>query len=93
MPFEWGDDKNTLSTKKHGVNFFEACTVFFDEHEVTFLDNRFHDDEQRFITIGMSDQGRLLLVAWTERHTAYRIITAMKAEKKHDNIYRRKQLL
>lgn len=65
MQFEWDDDKQILVIEGHNIDFIEACLVFFDDNEVTFADNRFEDGEQRFITIGMSNQARLLVVGWS----------------------------
>ena len=65
MQFEWDDDKQILVIEGHNIDFIEACSVFFDDNEVTFADNRFEDGEQRFITIGMSNQARLLVVGWS----------------------------
>lgn len=88
--FEWDSDKELLVTQKHNITFSEACSVFIDDNEVTFVDNRFDDNEQRFITIGMSNQARLLVVSWTQRGMNYRLITAIKAEKKHERHYNRR---
>ncbi len=88
--FEWDSDKEFLVANKHGISFSEACSVFADVNEVTFEDNRFDDGEQRFITIGMSNQARLLVVSWTQRDVRYRLITAIKAEKKHERHYNRR---
>lgn len=87
IQFEWHDGKAELVFEEHNLTFAEACSVFFDDNEVTFADNRFDDSEQRFITIGMSNQARLLVVSWTQRENKYRLITAMKAEKKHEKYY------
>ncbi len=88
--FEWDSDKELLVANQHKISFSEACSVFADENEVTFVDNRFDDGEQRFITIGMSNQARLLVVSWTQRGIKYRLITAIKAEKKHERYYNRR---
>ncbi len=90
IEFEWDSDKELLVANEHNIYFSEACSVFTDNNEVTFIDNRFDDGEQRFITIGMSNQARLLVVSWTQRGTKYRLITAIKAEKKHEKHYNRK---
>ncbi|OOR88851.1 hypothetical protein B0181_07575 [Moraxella caviae] len=88
--FEWDDDKADKVQKSHKIQFVEVCTVFFDENELTYEDVRFDYDEQRFITIGLSNRARLLVVGWTLRENI-RLITAIKAERKHEQIYQRKR--
>ena len=85
--FEWDTDKYEKVREKHGIAFGEACSVFFDIYEITYADSRF--DEMRYVTIGMSDLARLLVIAWTQRNENIRLITAMKAEKSHEQRYRR----
>ena len=52
-------------------------------------DTRFEYDEERFLTIGMSNQARLLVVAWTFRGESIRLITTVKAEKSYEQRYNR----
>ncbi len=85
MQFEWDDDKAAVNATKHGVTFQEASTVFGDPLAVTFGDPRHSDAEPRFLTIGMSESGRVLIVSHTDRGEATRIISARvttKAERK-----------
>lgn len=88
--FEWHDEKEILVETGHKISFTEACSVFFDMNELTFEDTRFDYSEQRYITIGFSEQARLLVVAWTQRTETIRLITAIKAESKHERLYQRK---
>lgn len=90
LKFEWNDDKVALVEKIHEIHFTEVCTVFFDENELTFEDTRFDYNEQRFITIGLSNKMRLLVVGWTLREDNIRLITAVKAEKNHERLYQRR---
>jgi uncharacterized DUF497 family protein len=89
MKFEWNTEKAKLNFKKHKVHFEEAVTVFYDPLSATFDDADHSVREQRFITIGFSSQGRLLVVSHTERGAALRIISARRAtaheRKKHEN--------
>lgn len=73
--------RNTVSLLK------KPAVFFFDIYEITYADSRF--DEMRYVTIGMSDLARLLVIAWTQRNENIRLITAMKAEKSHEQRYRR----
>jgi uncharacterized protein len=88
MRFEWDPEKAMQNLKKHGVCFDEAATVFYDPVSATFADPNHSEGEQRLITVGVSSQGRLLVVAHTERGNAVRIINARPAtaheRKKHE---------
>jgi uncharacterized DUF497 family protein len=86
MEFEWDPDKAGANAKKHGVDFSEAMTVFADPLELTISDPEHAKGEQRFLSIGQSTAGRLLVVAYTERAGRTRIINAREAssqERKH----------
>jgi uncharacterized DUF497 family protein len=79
MEFEWDDVKARRNHVKHGVSFHEAASVFGDRLSVTYLDPDHSADEDRFVTIGDSRHGRLLLVAHTDRGGRIRIISARAA--------------
>jgi uncharacterized DUF497 family protein len=87
MEFIWDRRKAASNGKKHGVAFVEAATVFGDPLSMTFPDPDHSIDEERFITIGMSEAGRVLLVAHTDRSGAIRIISARKATRHERNYY------
>ncbi|MDX1522703.1 MAG: BrnT family toxin [Anaerolineae bacterium] len=77
--FEWDSNKASTNQEKHRVSFEEAATVFSDPLAVIF-DDEFHStDEIREIIIGHSVNNRLLLVSFTERDQAIRIISARQA--------------
>ena len=69
MEFEWDEEKASANLEKHGVSFEEAKTVFADPLYVDFYDPDHSNDEHRYIIIGESQQGRLLLVSYTERES------------------------
>lgn len=79
MEFEWDELKATANLKKHGVNFEEAKTVFDNALAVIFDDEAHSVGEMREIIIGHSRNNRLLLVSFTERPSAIRIISARLA--------------
>ncbi len=79
MNFEWDPNKAANNLKKHKVSFQEATTVFGDFLSVTFDDPDHSVDEERYITIGASYQGRLLVVSHTDRNDTIRIISARRA--------------
>jgi hypothetical protein len=76
MQFEWDSAKATTNLSKHGVSFDEAKTVFDDPHYVDFYDPDHSDGEHRYIIIGQSQHGRLLMVSYTETNDTIRIISS-----------------
>ena len=87
LRFDWDLNKASKNTKKHEVTFDEAATVFDDPMFVTVIDEEHSDDEERYITIGVSRQGRLLVVAHTDRAGQIRVISARKATKYEEQFY------
>lgn len=87
--FQWHDDKDAINQRKHGVSFREASTVFFDEDAVQFYDEAHSSHEDRFIMLGMSEFGRLLIVCHCEREAGrvIRIISARKATRTESSFY------
>jgi len=79
MRFEWDPEKAERNLKKHQISFDEAVTAFYDPLSATFDDPDHSDDEQRYITIGFSSRGRLLVIGHTERGEVVRIISARPA--------------
>lgn len=85
--FEWDTDKELVNIRQHDVSFEEALSVLLhDDFAQTNEDVREYD-EQRFITLGMSNLGRLLYVVWTQREVNYRMISARKANKHEQKGY------
>lgn len=76
LEFEWEPDKAARNLRKHTVSFQEAATVFGDETGATVYDPDHSEAEERFLTIGYSNRGRLLIVAHTDRGNRIRIISA-----------------
>jgi len=87
MDFEWDPRKNAANQRKHGIGFREAATLFGDPFATTFPDIDHSADEQRFLTVGASALGRLLVVAHTERDEAIRIISARPATARERRFY------
>ena len=87
MEFEWNPDKATLNIEKHGVSFQEATTVFNDPLSVTFPDSQHSLGESRYVIIGISRYGQLLIVAHTDRGEKVRIISARKATRQEQRFY------
>jgi uncharacterized protein len=63
--FDWDDNKAAINLGKHGVDFREAMTVMLDPLAMTFFDNEHSQDEDRWVSVGRSSEGALLLVVHT----------------------------
>lgn len=87
LQFEWDETKAAKNIEKHQESFDEAATVFDDPMFITFIDEEHSVDEERYITIGLSKQGRLLMVAHTDREGRICIISARKATKIEEQFY------
>lgn len=87
MEFEWDIDKATSNIEKHGVSFAEAMTIFGDPLEAAIPDPDHSEEEFRFVSVGRSAQGRLLVVAYTEREARIRLISAREAAPKERRNY------
>jgi uncharacterized protein len=90
MQFEWDAEKALRNEQKHGISFYEARTVFRDVDSITIPDPAHSADEDRFIDIGYSDRGRLLVVMYTERANQVRIISSRKATAAERKAYEQK---
>jgi uncharacterized DUF497 family protein len=62
--------------KDHGVTFEQAATVFDDPLARTIPDSEHSYEEERFVTMGRSDAGDLLVVCHCDREDRVRIISA-----------------
>ena len=69
VQFEWHPEKAHKNLAKHGVSLDEAATVFGDPLAVT-IDDPDHSQERRFLTTGLSERQRLIIVAHTDREGA-----------------------
>jgi uncharacterized protein len=87
VQYEWDPKKARGNARKHRVSFDEALTVFLDPLALTFDDPDHSADEHRFLTIGLSSRGRVLVVAHVDRlEDRLRIISARRAttRERHD---------
>lgn len=92
--FQWDPRKAAANLRKHGVSFTEAESVFADEHG-RLLDDPTHSDvEDRFILLGSSAGGRLLVVVHAYQAAAgvIRIISARKADRLERRLYQERDL-
>ena len=79
MQFEWNDEKAARNLRLHDVSFDEAKTVFDDPLFLIVRDLDHSIEEQRYIIMGASSAGRLLVVAYTDRDQVTRLISAREA--------------
>lgn len=87
MEFEGDETKAAINSKRHGVSFKEAKTVFDNPLALIFDDEEHSVDELREIIIGHSQNNRLLLVSYTERTNTIRIISARLATRREREDY------
>jgi uncharacterized protein len=90
--FEWDPRKARDNFDKHGVAFEEAATIFKDSRALSVFDSDHNEAEDRWITMGISEKGRLLIVFHTFREeiedaVAIRIISSRKATKQETKTY------
>lgn len=77
MDYQWDPKKAKTNLQKHGIRFADAVSIFADDRAITIEDE--HSSEERFVTVGMDAFGRILVVVYTFREGAIRIISARKA--------------
>lgn len=87
MKFVWDPEKVAANARKHGVSFREASTALRDTLAVTGSDPDHSLGEDRFVTFGVSSEGRLLVVSHTDEGDVIRIISARPATRQERRIY------
>ncbi|MBI5374946.1 MAG: BrnT family toxin [Candidatus Schekmanbacteria bacterium] len=87
LTFEWDEVKAKFNYKKHKVSFDEGKTIFNDPFLFTFPDNEHSINEDRYINIGISSKGRILILIHTERKDRIRIISCRKATDSERRFY------
>jgi len=87
MEFEWDPRKADTNRRKHGVTFQEETTVWGDPLAITFADPDHSEDEERYITFGLSRQKRLIVVSHADRGNKTRIISARLMSREERKIY------
>ena len=89
--FEWDPKKAAYNRRKHQVTFEEAASVFGDPYELMISDAEHSHDEQRSVSIGESDGGRLLLTVYVQVGNIIRLISAREAENDEIAEYRQRR--
>jgi len=87
MKIEWDLKKGKLNLRKHRVSFEEAATALSDPMAATGADPDHSITEDRYVTFGVSERGRLLVVAHTDEEETIRIISARIASKGERELY------
>ena len=87
MQFQWDAVKAATNRRKHRVTFEEASSVFADPLALTFRDPDHSAGEARFLTFGVSEAKRLLVVAHMQRGRRIRLISARRATRSERRIY------
>lgn len=88
MQFEWDDEKEKINIIKHGIDFSTAAKVFKDENRIELYDEAHSEFEDRYITIGtIGDIAYVVMVVYTEREEAIRLISARKATSQERRMY------
>ncbi len=83
--FEWDEDKEQLNIRKHGLDFETASYVFADPDRIEYYDEAHSAGEDRYITVGIVE--KIIMVVYTIRYPAYRIISARIANEEERRRY------
>jgi uncharacterized protein len=92
LEFTWDAAKAAANLAKHGVAFAQGASVFADALALTVFDDEHSEFEERWFTLGMSSQGKLLAVSHTYTATGpasarVRIISAREATRNERRQY------
>lgn len=87
MNFEWDEQKAQSNQRKHSVSFVEATEVFADHYSSCVPDPDHSLNETRYLLFGVSTKGRPLVVSFTERADAIRIISVRKMTRQERYAY------
>ncbi len=90
--FDWDPEKARSNVVKHGVRFEEAMTVLADPLALTVFDEGHSDAEDRWITLGLANTNRLIVVVHTfdeaDDRIHIRVISARVATPREQRTYR-----
>ena len=87
LRFTWDPEKAAANLRKHGVGFPEAVTAFGDPLAISIPDPEHSVAEKRWLLLGTSSAGRILVVAHTDRRDEIRMISARLATKRERRSY------
>lgn len=89
--FEWDDDKAAENLTKHAISFQEASTAFGDPMSLTIDDPLHSIGEERFVLLGRSDVGRIVVVVHGARGDRIRLISARRANRRERRAYEQRR--
>jgi uncharacterized DUF497 family protein len=89
VEFEWDPEKAESNSRKHGVLFTEATSVFIDSNLLTMFDDS--GEEERYIAIDREYAGRILFVVYANRGETIRLISPRKATAKEREEYEKRK--
>ena len=92
MAITWDPAKAKANIRKHGIRFADAVLALDDPEAITLIDGESDPIEQRFVTLGLDPQGRLLVVVYTWRGEDIRLISARPAEPHERKEYENERL-
>ena len=92
LKFEWSREKAGSNVQKHGCTFIEGSTAFSDPLSVTISDPDHSVFENRFLHLGQTSNGKLVVVAFTERGDRIRLISVRRASRRERNQYEQQLL-
>jgi len=87
LEFQWDPNKAAANLEKHGLAFDEASTAFADPLSRTIADPAHSADEERYLLLGLTYSGRLVVVSFAERDEAIRLISARFASRRERRDY------
>lgn len=87
MNFEWDSEKAAENLERHRISFEEAATAFGDPLSITIGDPDHSEAEDRYVLLGMTFRGRLVVVVHTDRGENVRLISARLASRRERRSY------
>lgn len=81
IDFEWDENKAIINLAKHGISFEEAKSAFYDDKGLFYFDEKHSKVEHRYILIGCTNIGNLVVISYTIRDYKFRIISCRKVNK------------
>jgi uncharacterized DUF497 family protein len=92
--FAWDTQKAIVNFMKYGVSFEEAATIFSDPDGLDWEDVTHSTQEKRYKRLGVSTEGKILIVVYTVRRLTdaketIRLISARRASRKERKAYSR----
>lgn len=88
MKFEWDINKNKINIHKHNISFEQACSIFNDPNILSIPDEKHSENEERWISLGMNYQLKILVVVHLfKENNIIRIISARKATNNEQQTY------